>query len=135
MGYYYKFICKKCCVSGGFFSSQAWGFGNFDIIENFKFIGRHLYCEDENLDLALRIVGEGNGLYYDYPSEQPEDFVKYTKSFMPHSNDWELVINNKWSEVESLWEKNFLKGAANNPGGYKTLNQDNYIESEPKDNK
>jgi len=55
MSTYYYFKCNKCDKIGGFFSRQAWGWGNFDIIASFKFLAKH--CRDCGHE-HLRIIWE-----------------------------------------------------------------------------
>src|SRR3990167_10785271 len=100
MSTYYYFACKEHKVKGGFLSRQAWGIGNFDIIETFKFLGLHKDChpylisEDEEDELE---------------NQHPSEFVEQTRGIMTHSNDWQLVEENGWKDLEAKWEKDFLK--------------------------
>jgi len=103
MSTYYKFICKECETSGGFLSRQAWGDGNFDIIETFKFLMLHK-------EHHPFLVSEHNELYDDTPSvddtnEFWQKFKEDTRGVMPHSNDWEIVKTTEWKDVESKWEQ------------------------------
>ena len=50
MSTYYHFKCEKCKTKGGFFSRQMWGWGNFDIVDSFKFLSKHTRdCGEENI--------------------------------------------------------------------------------------
>lgn len=100
MSTYYKFVCEKCNKSGGFMSEQAWGIGNFDIISTFKFLALHK-------DHKPYLVCEHDGEYDDVPEYDFVDFLNKTKGVMPHSNDWELVSDNDWKDVEKKWAKLF----------------------------
>ena len=63
MSTYYALTCPKCKESSGFsFSRQAWGWGNADIIETFKFLMAHAECGD-NYKTDLQIVSEHSDLY------------------------------------------------------------------------
>lgn len=100
MSTYYKFVCKEHNQSGGFLSAQAWGQGNFNIIETFKFLMLHKHCRPY-------LVSE-----YDNDYETPEGawdnkkkFIDDTHGIMPHSDDWSLVKENEWKIVEELFEK------------------------------
>lgn len=63
MSTYYALTCPKCKETSGFsFSRQAWGWGNADIVETFKFLMAHAmcggaYCTD------LQIVSEDSDYY------------------------------------------------------------------------
>jgi len=111
MSTYYKFICKKHNQSGGFLTRQAWGTGNFDIIETFKFLGLHKDCNPY-------MVSE-----HENDHETPEDawenvqkFIEDTHGIMPNSNDWSLVNENEWKDVEKKWEEEMLSNPLrNNP--------------------
>jgi hypothetical protein len=104
MSTYYKFVCKKHNQSGGFLSRQAWGEGNFSIIETFKFLMLHKGCRPY-------LVSEDEGDY-----ETPDDawdnkkkFIEDTHGIMPHSNDWSFVNDNEWEKVEELFEKSIME--------------------------
>jgi hypothetical protein len=101
MSTYYTFICKEHNKQGGFLSRQAWGTGNFDIIETFKFLALHKDCKPY-------LVSEHTDDYENVPQEEPQKFVEETRGYMPHSNDWELVKNNEWKDVEKKWEEVML---------------------------
>lgn len=103
MSTYYKFVCKKHNISGGFLTGQAGGTGNFDIIETFKFLGLHKDCEPV-------LYAEQTKEYEETPSiddcqESMTEFIEDSKGIIPHSNDWELVEKHDWKEVEGEWEK------------------------------
>lgn len=102
MSTYYKFICKECNVSGGFLSRQAWGTGNFDIIETFKFLGLHL---NHNPHLVSEFTEE----YMEIPEECHLVFIEQTRGIMPASNDWGIVRENEWKNVEKAWEDSILE--------------------------
>ncbi len=81
MSTYYYFVCNKCSKYGGFISRQAWGYGNFDIIDSFKFIVKHKQeCGTENIGLAVE-----HDIFENYEEDKdlPSD-----KDVFPHSNDW-----------------------------------------------
>lgn len=102
MSTYYKFICKKCNQSGGFLTRQAWGVGNFNIIETFKFLALHLGHEPY-------LVSEHTEDYENTPEDtwkNVEKFIAETHGIMPNSDDWALVKENDWKDVERLFEEN-----------------------------
>lgn len=81
MSTYYYFVCKKCSKYGGFLSRQAWGYGNFDIIDSFKFIVKHMQeCGTEHIGIAVEHDIFEN---YEKDKELPSD-----EDVSPCSNDW-----------------------------------------------
>lgn len=81
MSTYYYFVCKKCSKYGGFLSRQAWGYGNFDIIDSFKFIAKHMSeCGSENIGVVSEHYIDEN---YGEDKELPSDVDVY-----PRSDDW-----------------------------------------------
>jgi hypothetical protein len=76
MGVDYKFFCKKCDKTGGGFSSQAWGTGNADIIDSFRFIMKHRYCS-----YSIDILTFDD--YCDKSDDTDEDLLGY----FPHSHE------------------------------------------------
>ena len=98
MSTYYHFVCKECNEKGGFLSRQAWGTGNFDIIETFKSLAVHkdhkpiLHCKHD----------DGGEPDISRSKKSKAKFVEESKGMMPHSNDWELVEENDWSKVDAL---------------------------------
>ncbi len=101
MSTYYKFVCKECNKSGGFLSQQAWGIGNFDIIESFKFLGLHMGHKPY-------MYSEHDDTQYDTPEHDKSEFIEESKGIMPSSNDWDKVSKNEWKDVEKIWEREFL---------------------------
>lgn len=107
MSTYYKFVCKECNQSGGFLSRQAWGIGNFDIIETFKFLGIHK-------DHHPYLVSEYEEDYDSHndisdSKEHCEKFLEDSDGIMPSSNDWKIVNENEWKDVEKIWVEKFKK--------------------------
>lgn len=109
MSTYYEFFCKECKDYGGFLSRQAWGIGNFNIIETFKFLALHkdhqpyLISEhDPEYELKYDICD-------DLKEEKNKKFIELTHNYMPLSNDWELVRKNDWKDVGKLWEEKYLE--------------------------
>lgn len=104
MSTYYHFYCSKCDRRGGMFTRQAWGWGNFDIIESFKFLAYHTReCGEE----YIAVHSEHRELGTDETLE-PGDFERFaekTRGIMPHSNDWNLVSTTPWEDVEAEWER------------------------------
>lgn len=80
MSTYYKFVCEECRRSGGFFTRQAWGWGNVDIIDSFQFLMKHA---DECGHKSLRVASE-----YDDDYSLTEDKDDTLQDYFPRSNDW-----------------------------------------------
>lgn len=102
MSTYYEFRCEKCKENGGFFSRQAWGWGNFDVIDSFKFIAFHTAnCGQE----YIRVVSEHDNEYNDKKASRAK-FLQDTKNIFPLSNDWGFMrttqenFKEKWVDKE-----------------------------------
>lgn len=83
MGIDYKFYCNKCKKTGGGFSSQAWGTGNADIIDSFRFLMKHRYC------------GGFNVLNSDSCEDIEQDMRDDLLGYYPHSSEWCEEVNEK----------------------------------------
>ena len=114
MSTYYSFKCDKCKLLGGFMSRQAWGTGNADLIDNFKFVMHHsLNCGTE----FQGVVSEHQQEYEDYEdtniaSEARKRHLAATEDIFPHSSDWEFMRENentKIPELKKLWTENETK--------------------------
>lgn len=100
MSTYYKFRCPKCGEAGGFFSCQAWGWGNCDIFSNFKFIVAHSHCG------TIEILSEHAEAYFDDSEElrwleRLESDEDLRKNVWPHANEW--------AHVKESWEGSHVK--------------------------
>ena len=85
MSTYYRFRCPVCDEAGGFFSRQAWGWGNCDIIDNFKFLASHVsQCNAK----SLIIEGEHDERYWEDAAMTHLD-----GDYFPHSEDWKRVAD------------------------------------------
>lgn len=102
MGTDYKFYCKNCNQSGGWFSRQAWGWGNADIIKSFKFLFYHINkCGEDNLSIISEYDNRYNNEIF------LTEFIINTKGMFPRSNDWDIgKQNDKIIDMEKAWEKN-----------------------------
>lgn len=101
MSTYYYFWCKKCDRTGGFLSRQAWGWGNFDIIDSFKFLALHIgACGEEYIGMVSehsdRCYKEGNRV----------KFLEKTKDYWPYSNDWHTE---EWPAFKEKWMSDEIK--------------------------
>ncbi len=102
MSTYYFFKCNKCNVKGGFLSRQMWGWGNFDIVASFKFLGKHLRdCGTEHIGMLSE---------HDEDYLTAKDDLKGTEGIFPCSNDWKFISEN-WGigsgrnreQIDALW--------------------------------
>jgi hypothetical protein len=94
MSTYYYFYCKDIKIKNGFFSRQAWGWGNFDIIASFKWL---CYCIENYGANSIEIISEhdqqideslNNG--FPYIAKLHLEFLIETRDIFPCSNDWNL---------------------------------------------
>lgn len=105
MSTYYTFRCPKCEEQGGFFSRQAWGWGNCEIFENFKFHVAHSGCG------VLQILKEDDSLY---ANERERlrwlDHLKRDEDLRslvwPRAGEWAWVKEG-WSEAKDRWLRGF----------------------------
>lgn len=81
----YVFMCKECRKYGGGFTSQAWGTGNADIIDSFRFIMKHnLFCRGE-----FAVLNKDNGEHENLEPDRDDELL----GFFPHSNEWDSEVN------------------------------------------
>lgn len=105
MSTYYYFICKKCAKYGGFLSRQAWGYGNFDIIDSFKFIVKHKQeCGVEHIGVVVEHDIFEN---YEEDKELPSD-----EDAFPLSNDWSVLKKRKDESIMTVLGLTLSKEAA-----------------------
>lgn len=109
MSTYYCFTCDFCKLNGGFYSRQAWGSGNADLVDTYKFVMYHgLNCGTDK----IRFLSEHQDDYTDRPDtnnagEERIKHLKDTKNIFPHSNDWQFMADNK-EGYDEKWIKNEL---------------------------
>lgn len=97
MSTYYKFHCETCNESGGFMSRQAWGCGNFDIVDTFKFVMAHIYCDPNGVHLCSEHSKEYSAP--DTPQEKTQDIF-------PSSGDWGFIatrLGQDWDSIKEQW--------------------------------
>ncbi len=99
---YYYFSCQKCRTRGGVFGEQAWGWGNFDMIESFKYLAHHIHTCGED---SIRVISEEEDNYIDQLHTEYNHFLEETKHIFPHSKDWAFLVNWKDLPVDDLKEK------------------------------
>lgn len=91
MSTYYYFHCTKHKQSGGCWTRQAWGYGNADLIESFKFVMYHIReCGPESI--GMHSEHEDNEyINIDSNEDSRREFLSVTADIMPRSNDWEFM--------------------------------------------
>ena len=102
MSTYYYFACDRCKEYGGWFSRQAWGWGNMDIVDTFAFLANHADHVDHYQDeVELRVISEHDtyALHQEGWTKiiSPEavdlaDYERiadYDRITFPHSADWD----------------------------------------------
>lgn len=102
MSTYYYFSCTKCRTRGGVFGKQAWGWGDFDMIESFKYLAHHIRTCGED---SIRVISEDVEDYVDQLHGEYNDFLEETKHIFPHSKDWQFLDQWKMLKVEEMKEK------------------------------
>lgn len=91
----YAFYCRKNNMLGGFFSKAAWGWGDFDFVQAFKFLS---YCISKHGHRSIDIISEKDREWRDAihifnPKNKDEEllfnkFIDDTKDVFPYSKDW-----------------------------------------------
>jgi hypothetical protein len=102
---YYQFRCPKCGEQGGFFSRQAWGWGNDDIFENFKFFVAHAHCG------SLEVVSEMEERYFAHEEElkwleRLNEDDRLRDHVWPQADEWQEVAES-WEGAQAKWRKRF----------------------------
>lgn len=117
MSTYYYFHCTKHKLSGGLFTRQAWGSGNADLIDTFKFVMYHtLQCGPESIGVHSEHDDDewANTNFDDEPRRQ---HLNDTAHIFPRSNDWEFVSNGPaGTDLNAEWiaaELNSVNGRNN----------------------
>lgn len=103
MSTYFYFRCRKCDETGGFFSRQMWGCGNFDIVSSFKFICYHTIDCGGNGDIHVVSEHDDNA----YKEKDKKEFLKLTEGYFPCSNDWDFVKDN-WTGTRAEADKKWI---------------------------
>ena len=87
MSTYYAFACLKCETTGGFFSRQAWGIGNADLVASFKFYAVHaIECGAEH----VRVLHEGDARN-EWPNQTNDPaWLLEHKAVFPRADEWAL---------------------------------------------
>ena len=111
MSTYYKLRCGACEEQGGFFTRQAWGWGNADVIENTVFLMAHADCFDRyqgdpETDTITNISEYDSGYRNDEESlrwiENLQNPESVAGSAFPHGDEWKLVADG--GDIKAWWE-------------------------------
>lgn len=91
----YSFYCEPLKMKNGFFSRQAWGWGNFTIITCFKWLA---YCIEKYGIESIKVISEYDIEYeehwntiknnFKYFASIQLDFLIKTRDYYPRSNDY-----------------------------------------------
>ena len=108
----YILRCADCKEQGGYFTRQAWGWGNADVIENTVFLMAHADCfdkyqgDEDDHDRGIQIISE-----YDDISHNDEEMLKWIDnlqdsesragSAFPRADEWEAAKN---GNIREWWE-------------------------------
>lgn len=105
MSTYYYFHCTKHHVAGGCWTRQAWGWGNADLIDAFKFVMYHVdNCGPESIGMHSEHQDDDwdNTSFED---EHRRPHLEQTVNIFPHSNDWAFMASASGSggRLSQLW--------------------------------
>lgn len=106
MSTYYYFHCTKHQASGGQFTRQAWGAGNADLIDAFKFVMYHvLECGPESIGMHSEHDDDDYAAtHYGVDDEIRRQFLEETRHIFPRSNDWGFMQNvEPGQDHKELW--------------------------------
>jgi hypothetical protein len=103
MSTYYYFHCTAHQQSGGNFTRQAWGYGNADLIDTFKFVMYHVSeCGPENIGMhSEHDANEYTSTGCDNPGARRE-FLAATAHIFPRSNDWKFMEEHR-ADARQEW--------------------------------
>lgn len=95
MSTYYYFHCDKHQVSGGCWTRQAWGWGNADLIDAFKFVMYHVAeCGPENIGMHSENDEHAyTPTNYDTDGSLRREFLEQTAHIFPRSGDWGFMAS------------------------------------------
>lgn len=91
MSTYYYFHCDKHQVSGGCWTRQAWGWGNADLIDAFKFVMYHVSeCGPENIGMHSE-HDDDDYANTSFEDEHRREHLEQTVDIFPRSDDWRFM--------------------------------------------
>ncbi|WP_094359871.1 hypothetical protein [Mycobacterium marinum] len=105
MSTYYYFHCEKCRqLSGGCFTRQAWGYGNADLIDTFKFVMHHIReCGEQHIGMHSEYADDGRTTTsFDTEGGQRRQHLEATADIWPYSNDWGFMAEHGHKEIAEL---------------------------------
>lgn len=90
MSTYYYFHCTKHQESGGCWTRQAWGYGNADLIDAYKFVMYHVAeCGPESIGMHSEHEDyEYTPTGYDTEGGKRREHLEQTRHIFPRSDDW-----------------------------------------------
>lgn len=121
----YRLRCNTCKEQGGFFSRQAWGWGNADVIENTVFLMAHAECGDyyqgdPDDEIGIRILSE-----HDYLDDHAEERLKWIDNLQgdtiagtafPRASEWQAA---KEGDIREWWDTEKRAGKDSIAGSYR----------------
>jgi hypothetical protein len=101
---YYYFHCTKHQSSGGCFTRQAWGAGNAELIDSFKFVMHHvLECGPESIGMHSEHYDD-DWSNTNVDGDARRQHLEDTAHIFPRSNDWEFVNHGpKGTDLNAEW--------------------------------
>ena len=110
MSTYYNLRCGACKEQGGFFSRQAWGWGNSNVIENTVFLMAHADCfnhwQSDETD-ALEIISEHDRRSLENYATERLKWIRNLQSestiagsAFPNAEEWGAAEND---DIKSWW--------------------------------
>lgn len=108
----YYFKCKKCNEVGGQYTRQAWGWGNFYVINTFKFLAYHTeHCGPEHIGVVHENQLEGDV----FTAEYWVDFIEKTKNYFPaFETQYDDKEISEYEDLPKQWYQKEIKEAKDN---------------------
>lgn len=106
MSTYYYHHCTKCQLSGGLFTRQAWGCGNADLIDTFKFVMWHISeCGPEYIGMHSEHEDDQySNTNCDLDGGHRRQHLNQTAHIFSRSNDWQFMAEAPpGTDLEQLW--------------------------------
>lgn len=96
MSTYYYFACRECREYGGFYSRQAWGWGNADLVASFAFLADHMgRCGHDAIYVLCGddYASRAGLVHVVHPSQDAgpldaDEVLRPSRAF-PRSGDWD----------------------------------------------
>jgi hypothetical protein len=90
---YYYFHCTnhQPRQAGGCWTRQAWGWGNADLVDAFKFVMLHVRdCGEQYIGMHSEHADD-NDTNTSYEDEHRRPFLEAARGIFPHSDDWAFM--------------------------------------------